>query len=227
MAQESAPRMGDWHRILFGEAPPAFLLEVALRTIVVFGALLLLVRLLGKRMNGQLTATEMAVMLTLGAVAANGMQLPQRGILQAIFVLACTFIFQRGLTWLEVKSPRLEAATTGTTSMLVKDGVLQLDELKSTRISRDQIFAILRSKKMVNLGRAKRVYVEGCGIFSIFEEQQDKPGLSILPEVDGAVQGRRRFVANTHACKNCGCTASATNPTCPNCNGTEWDPAVL
>lgn len=79
MAQ-SPPKFGEWQRLWFGDAPPIFLVEVMLRTVLVFVALLFLVRFLGKRMNGQLTATEMAVMLTLGAIAANGMQVPQRGI---------------------------------------------------------------------------------------------------------------------------------------------------
>lgn len=58
----------DLHRLLFGEAPAIFLLEVFIRTLFTYLILLVITRWLGKRMTGQLSITEMAVMLTLGAI---------------------------------------------------------------------------------------------------------------------------------------------------------------
>jgi hypothetical protein len=55
------PSLADWHRLLLGKAPFAFLLELLLRATVVYLALLLIVRLLGKRMSGQLTNLELGV----------------------------------------------------------------------------------------------------------------------------------------------------------------------
>ena len=42
----------DWPRILFGQAPPEFLVEVLMRTLIVYLALQVVVRLMGKRMGG-------------------------------------------------------------------------------------------------------------------------------------------------------------------------------
>jgi uncharacterized membrane protein YcaP (DUF421 family) len=80
----------DIQRILFGQAPPQFLLEVFIRTVVIYISLLFIVRLLGKRMSGQLTIMEMAVMLTLGAIVSVPMQMPDRGLLQGALLLLCT-----------------------------------------------------------------------------------------------------------------------------------------
>ena len=87
----------DVQRILFGEAPPEFLAEVLFRTLVVFLALLIFLRLIGKRMGGVLTFSELAVMLTLGAILAVPMQSPERGILQGLLILVCVLVLQRGL----------------------------------------------------------------------------------------------------------------------------------
>ena len=46
---------GDFYRILFGETPAIFLFEVLLRTLLLYIALLVVVRVMGKRMGGQLT----------------------------------------------------------------------------------------------------------------------------------------------------------------------------
>lgn len=81
--------------------------------------------------------------------------------------------FQRGLNWLNV--------TQGTVSTLVKNGLLQLDEMQKTNMSRQHLFTALRGNKIYNLGKAKRVYFEACGMINIYLEYGDKPGLHILP----------------------------------------------
>ena len=70
----------DWQRILFGQAPPEFLIEVFLRTTLIYLALLVVTRALGKRMGGQLSISELAVMVTLGAIVSPAMQIPQLGL---------------------------------------------------------------------------------------------------------------------------------------------------
>ena len=44
----------DWHRMFIGEEPPMFLLEIVIRTIVIYSYTLILLRLLGSRAIGQL-----------------------------------------------------------------------------------------------------------------------------------------------------------------------------
>jgi len=74
-------RLTDWQRILIGEAPAVFLLEVLFRSLLIFFVLQLVIRGMGKRMAGQLTISEMAVMITLGAIIAAPIQLPDRGLI--------------------------------------------------------------------------------------------------------------------------------------------------
>src|ERR1700712_4094690 len=94
----------DISRILFGQSPPLFLLEVFFRTIIIYICLLLVMRWLGKRMSGQLTIMEMTVMLTLGAIVSVGMQVPDRGIVLSLLVLLVTLAFHRGLGELGFKN---------------------------------------------------------------------------------------------------------------------------
>lgn len=100
---------GDFYRILFGETPEIFLLEVLLRTLFMYVALLVVVRLMGKRMGGQLTISELAVMVTLGAIVSPGMQMPQTGLLLCLVILLCALIFQRGTNWLEFRFRNLKS----------------------------------------------------------------------------------------------------------------------
>jgi uncharacterized membrane protein YcaP (DUF421 family) len=220
--------LADWQRILFGQAPPMFLIEVFFRTLVIYVFLLFVLRWLGKRMSGQLTILEMAVMLTLGAIVSVAMQTPDRGITLSMFVLFCTLAFQRGLSRLGIKSARIEELTQGRISTLVKDGVLDLDEMRRCRISRQQLFAQLRSSGIFNLGQVRRVYLEACGVFSTVKTQAAVPGLPTLPPGDKTVTIIFQHTSDI-ACTNCG-KVSSHGPSvkeCPACGAKNWITAVI
>jgi uncharacterized membrane protein YcaP (DUF421 family) len=221
----------DWHRILFGAAPASFLLEVLIRTIVMYLILLVVLRLMGKRMGGQLTISELAVMVTLGAIICVPMQIPDRGLLQGLFVIVCALIFQRGFTWLGFKSSKWETILQGKESVLVKDGVIVVNELDKISISRQQLYGILRSREIYNLGEVERIYAEACGIFSVYKAEDPRPGLSLFPPLDDGVhevQGQPE--EGIMVCRMCGKTAESTeekNTHCSNCGCEDWETAVL
>ena len=55
-------RFSDWGRILFGEVPPSFFLEVVIRTILIFLLLIISMRLFGRRMAAQINRIEMVAL---------------------------------------------------------------------------------------------------------------------------------------------------------------------
>ncbi|MEH3114213.1 DUF421 domain-containing protein [Pedobacter terrae] len=221
---------GDWHRVLFGNTPAEFLVEVLIRTVIIYLFLLVTLRLMGKRMGGQLTISELAVMLTLGAIVSVPMQIPDKGILQGVLVLFCAFVFQRGITYLSIKKHSIELLTNGKESLLVKNGVIITDQLIKTKISREQMLAILRNNGIYNLGEVQRVYLEACGIFSIFKYKKAKPGLRLTPlsdEVTSMVFDEQKEI---RVCKQCGQTAEPgkdVRKACNNCGAQDWGNAVL
>lgn len=224
----------DIKRILYGLAPPEFMLEVFLRTIIIYIALLFIVRWLGKRMSGQLTIMEMAVMLVIGAVVSVPMQVPDRGLLQGGFLLLCVVLFQRGISWLGFKSGKIEDLTQGKASMLIKDGILQLEEMKTVRISHQQLYSQLRQENIFNLGAVDRVYLEAHGLFSIFEAENPKPGLAILPPDDqDIIRTKKQAFSEAPAsiqllaCINCGYVKPKNNPEkCADCGHEDWANAI-
>jgi uncharacterized membrane protein YcaP (DUF421 family) len=228
--KEDEVQAWDWDRILFGQTPAVFIIEVFIRTLFIYLLLLVILRLLGKRMDGQLTLTEMAVMVTFGAIVAVPMQLPDKGLLSGIIALVYALIFQRGLNWLTVKNKALEDITQGTLSILVKDGLIQLNEMQKARISKQHLFTELRGQKIYNLGKVKRLYFEACGMMNPYLEHADKPGLPVLPsdELD-LVKEHTHVDDSNFACKNCGYVtpAASRNAPCANCGKTEWIEAIF
>jgi uncharacterized membrane protein YcaP (DUF421 family) len=218
----------DWNRILFGETPPIFILEVFLRTIVAFALLLVVLRLLGKKMNGQLNLTENSVMITLGAIISVPMQMPDRGIVLGIVALLCIVMLQRAINWWASKDGKVEKITQGTLSVLVKDGVMDLKMMQHLGVSKQDLFSALREQEYHNLAKAKRVYFEACGMLNVYEEHERRPGLAIYPSDQNEMLEHSEKDEAHVTCKNCGFVASKDNHSerCPHCDASQWMPAI-
>jgi len=214
--------LSDVKRILLGEGPPEFLLEVFLRTLIIYLAMLFLIKWLGKRMSGQLSITEMAIMIMIGAIISVPMQVAENGILQGLLVMLCLLGIYNLLNWLNFKNKRLEILTQGGSVLLVKDHVLQLKQMKRSRVSRQQLFAVLRNENIMNLGEVKRVYLEGCGIFSILREEKPHPGLPVFPPADEEVLRLQSGIETRQACASCGFVKDDKPALCEHCGNNEW-----
>jgi uncharacterized membrane protein YcaP (DUF421 family) len=220
----------DWKRIVFGDAPPEFLAEVFFRTILMYIVLLLTLRLLGKRMNAQLSIMEFAVMISLGAIVSLPMQSPERGVLDGAVLLLLILAFQRWLGLLSFKSRKVGELVNGRMSTLVKDGILQTNIMKQEGITKGQLFAQLRHKQIIQLGELDRVYLEAHGVFSIFPSRSPKPGLSTLPEKDDAYLDAQQRENGLCVCAYCGTVvkeSSGKSHECPNCHHRQWTHAII
>ncbi|KQS27812.1 DUF421 domain-containing protein [Dyadobacter sp. Leaf189] len=220
----------DWHRILFGQAPPEYLIEVFLRTSLIYIALLVIIRAMGKRMGGQLSISEMAIMVTLGAIVSPAMQIPQLGLLMGVMILVCALVFRRGVSLAEFSSRKFEKISQGTTQMLVKDGIIQIDQLEMAKVSRQQLFAALRDENVFNLGDVGRVYMEAFGCFSIYMNAEPAAGLCIFPPSDTSIECYSQRIVEEHsACINCGNVAPGAqeSQTCEACGSDVWIPAAV
>lgn len=222
-------QLGDWERILIGNNPWGFLIEIFIRTLIIYFFLMVVMRLLGKRMNAQLTITDLAVMLTLGAIASVPMQAFDRGILPGILLLIAILLLHQGLTLLTYHRRKVEVLTQGQASLVVKDGVIEAESLRKMHISKDQIFSVLRSKGIRHLGQVKRLYSEADGHFSVYKLAEARPGLSLYPREDDALPPATKEMENQQACAYCGRLLEKSDDypvSCGNCGNRDWVPAI-
>lgn len=211
----------DIKRLLFGETPPEMLLEVMLRSIILYLVLVLVVRLLGKRTNSILTITERAVFITLGAIVAMPMHGPDHGVLIGIIVLLTVLILQRSFTRSFFISRWWEQKMQGTVNILIKDGVIEITEIEKLRISRQQLFELLREREIRHLGQVKRAYIEAAGTLSLYKNEDVRPGISVLPvkDIDKIIVKDN----SRSACTWCGNVVESESPgNCPVCQHNNW-----
>ncbi|MES2458794.1 MAG: YetF domain-containing protein [Bacteroidota bacterium] len=222
--------LSDLQRILIGEIPAVFFLELILRALVIYLLLIGSMRLMGKRMSAQIGRNEMAAVVSLAAAVGIPLMNPDRGLLPPVLIAIVIVIFQVIIAKITTVSQAAEAISQDDLSTLVKDGVMNLKEMQSSRISRDRVFAQLRSLQQMNLGMVKRLYIEANGLFSLVTHQEPKTGLSLIPGWDEEFNAKMPVSQTFCACRTCGTLAEKhlqqTITRCPNCKDSYWVDAV-
>lgn len=221
--------LNDWLRVLAGEVPWSFYIELIIRAAVFYLLLLVSIRLMGKRMSSQLSRNELAAMVSLAGAIGVPLQSPDRGILPAVIIAIIVVFIARWVAARAFKDQDFEKFSQGNISMLIKDSVMDLKTMKSARLSREQLVAQLRSKSVKQLGSVKRFYMEAGGSFTLIEEEKPKPGLSVLPRWDEGFHARFKKSAEIKVCQSCGFTQKKPfdeKSKCSNCGDCTWTDAV-
>jgi uncharacterized membrane protein YcaP (DUF421 family) len=217
--------MFDWDRILFNEAPGNFLLEVALRSTIMFLMLLLVLKIAGKRGVKQLSIFEMVIIISLGSAAGDPMFYEDVGIAHALVVFLIVLVLYRFITWLTGKSHIVEKFLEGKTECLVDEGKFSFQKFDRESLAQDEFFTELRLRNVDHLGQVKKAYLETSGEISVFfyADNEIKPGLPILPEL---FEKQFSFIAEpgSYCCCKCGEVGdlSTGKHLCATCKGTKW-----
>jgi len=229
MQQNQSIQLNDWLRMLFGATSPDFLIEVIFRAFFIYLVLLVSMRMMGKRMANQLSRNEMAALVSLAAAVGIPLLDAHRGLLAAVVIALVIVGIQRLIARLIQDNPRLEALTQDTPTILVENGVMQLSGMRRSLISRERLFAQLRSKSLEHLGQVKRLLIEPNGEFTLIEAPETRPGLSVIPTWDTKFVPQKSQVSDQFVCLHCGTAKlpeTGQPDTCPTCGRQHWVQAL-
>lgn len=150
---------------MFHIAVPAW--QIVARTVVVYGAVLVGLRLAGKRELGQMTVFDLVVVLLIANAVQNAMVGPDTsligGVIAAAILLMCNWLVAalrlRGGVW-----GRL---IEGTPTVLISDGHLVEPHLRRERVDADDIEMVLREHGVPSIADVKLAVLETDGSISI------------------------------------------------------------
>jgi uncharacterized membrane protein YcaP (DUF421 family) len=215
----------EWERILLNDLPPIFLVEVLVRSTVMFVFLLTALRITGKRGVRQLSIFETVIIIALGSAAGDPMFYEDVGILPALVVFATIILLYRLVTWLTGKSKFFEKIVEGKTVCLIHEGHFSITEFSKETLAQDEFFSELRSRSIEHLGQVRKAYLEPSGELSIFfyKDEDVRYGLPLLPELYYK-KSKSILKDGAHSCSFCGNTENLNRGvhTCPVCGRDEW-----
>ncbi len=151
------------------------LLQIVLRTGVIYLLVLIGVRLSGKREVGQMTPFDLTLLLLLSNSVQNAMTGPDTSLLGGV-VAACTLlVLNYGVAAVSGSNRRLRRLIQGEPSLLIHDGKVIESHMARERVSMDELHRALREHGINSCEQVALAVLEVDGSISCLKYDEIKP----------------------------------------------------
>ena len=149
--------------------------EFITRAIIVYIFLIVLLRVTGKRQVGQLAPFDLVLLLVLSNAVQNSMTGGDNSVLGGL-ICALTLV---GANWLigytTYKSKRFEVLVEGRPQVLIHDGHLYRDVMKSEKLTQHELDAALRAAGCATIMEVHFAVIENNGQISVRRKDPAHP----------------------------------------------------
>ncbi len=163
------------------------------RTVVLYLVLVLVIRIMGKRQIGEMEPTEFVVTMLVANLASIPMQdgaIPLfSGLVPILTVLGVELV----LSWLTMRSVPFRRLLCGKPVILIENGKILQDNLRSTRVTLDELTGHLREKDVLDVSLVQFAILETDGKLSVFPFPKARPA----PASDAGVETKRQYLPVT------------------------------
>ncbi len=196
----------DLVRMFWGDAPPGFLWEILVRTLIVYLYSLALIRWVGGRGVAQLSLVEFLLVIALGSAVGDSLFYPEVPLFHALLTITVVIVINKLLDLAIVRWRGAKRVIDGHPLVLVRDGVIDPEARFNRELSDHEVMSMLRVKGVGNLGEVRAAYLEANGALSVFRHDHARPGLAIEPphEVSPPLPLRTSTLAEMAVCISCG-----------------------
>ena len=158
--------------------------SIVARTLIVYAALLMGLRLAGKRELGQMTPFDLVVILLIANAVQNAMVGPDTSVTGGLIAAAVLVAANYGLARARERVPFLRRAVEGSPTLLINDGKFVTEHLQREGLDEDIVMMAIREHGIADVGDVQMAVLETDG------------SISIVPSGDGALRTRKhsRFV---------------------------------
>jgi uncharacterized membrane protein YcaP (DUF421 family) len=133
-------------------------------------ALVLLLRISGKRTLGKLNAFDLVVTVALGSTLATVLLSKSVALAEGVLALGLLILMQYLIAWVSVRSPQFQALIKAEPTLLLHRGRFLERAMKAERITREEILAALRASGAAEPGEIAAVVLETDGTLSVIPD---------------------------------------------------------
>lgn len=149
-----------------------------------YAALMVVLRVSGKRTLSQLNAFDFVVTVSLGSTLATVLLSPDTSWTEGVLALALLAGLQFLMAWASAHLPWARPVFTSSPALLLEEGQLRTDALRRNRLSESEVRQAVRMQGIGDLSHVGAVILETNGTLSVIPKSQYGNG-SALEEVRG------------------------------------------
>jgi uncharacterized membrane protein YcaP (DUF421 family) len=155
--------------------------QIVLRTVVIYLAFLLALRLFGKREIGQFSLSDLVLILLAANAVQPAMTGPDTSLVGGLVIVAALFVVNVGLSWLRLHNRRAREFLEGHPTVIAKDGQWFTRIMEREGIDADEATMALREHGLEKVDDVELAVLEVDGT------------ISVVPKEAGSLRrGRRR-----------------------------------
>ncbi|MCF3943234.1 DUF421 domain-containing protein [Oceanobacillus alkalisoli] len=138
-------------------------------------ALLIVVRLLGKKELSQITPFDFVYILVLGGLLEESVYDDKVTIWQVLFAIALWAILIFTIEKIVQKFDKIRPAVKGEPTVIVHNGELDLNALKKNKLESEQLRTMLRQQGIFSINEVKYAVLEPSGQLSVLKHELTAP----------------------------------------------------
>src|SRR6185312_2724179 len=138
-------------------------MDIVLRTVVVFGFLLVLTRVIGRRELSSLEPFDLILLIVLGDAVQQGLTQDDYSLTGAFLVIGTFAVLQVFVSWVGFRFPSARPVLEGAPIIVVEDGRVIERNLKRERLTVEEIAEEARSQQIPHLADVRWAVLETNG----------------------------------------------------------------
>lgn len=158
-------------------APWHTLLEVALRTTIVYLALVIGIRLTGQRQLGQMSTFDLVLLLIIANAVQNAMVGPDTSVAGGLVAAGVLLFWHQVINRLRRSSRQFAKLIAGEGVMLIKDGEILQEHVRHAGVTAEELLQSLREHGVATVAEVRLGVLEPDGSVSVIRYDDLKPGV--------------------------------------------------
>ena len=147
------------------------MLTLLIRTILIYIIVTAAVRLMGKRQVSDMQTSELVITLIISEVASLPLENAERPLLSSLVPIMMIVAIELLVSLLMMKSKRFRSLICGHPIIIIKDGQMIDTQLKKLRISREDVYSLLREKDIADESSVRWGIIEPNGTLSVLTDE--------------------------------------------------------
>jgi uncharacterized membrane protein YcaP (DUF421 family) len=141
--------------------------EFVARAAIVYGFLLVLLRMTGKRQVGQLAPFDLVLLLVLSNAVQNSMCGGDNSVTGGLILATTLVALNAGVGWLAFRSRRVETLVEGRPVVVIHDGHVDHEALRGLKMTKHELEAALRGQGCAGPDEIRFAVMENNGQLTV------------------------------------------------------------
>ena len=147
------------------------MLTLLIRTVLIYIIVTAAVRLMGKRQVSDMQTSELVITLIISEVASLPLENAERPLLNSLVPIMMIAAIELLVSLLMMKSKRFRSLICGHPIVIIKDGQMINSQLRRLRISREDVYSLLREKNVSDESEVRWGIIEPNGTLSVLTDE--------------------------------------------------------